>query len=466
MGRNRTSRPPTAASSASTTPPQAIFTLSTSVIWGVNTLFLLDSGLGIFGVMVVNATFSAGQILFEVPTGVIADTIGRRASFLIGIGALVIATLGYVGAAVSSAGGWPVSSSRHVLLGFGFTCQTGAVDAWLVDALDSLGFEGPKDSIFARSGMFNGVAMVVGTLGGGGLGQLDLAVPYYVRAGLTGWPPSPSPCVFMHDVGFAAAAAQVVAVRRRRADTSSHRYQSRMASPGGAAFTLRVADERTLDVVSLLRLAAIRSRAAGPRRPDLGGGRDDGVVRPLRRGRQRPGQAHLASRLGTRPATILSVATAGRAMLATGIGVAGLVVASGAAPGSVRGGDRLLVRLRGARAGIAQPIRQAYLNEHIPSAQRATVLSFDSFFADVGGVGGQLGLGALAQNTSKALAYTVGGVIYSIAVPLYRIAGRASGKRVDLSKCLDDAGDSSACGPPPSSRRQRAKFWRGGVYII
>src|SRR4030067_577350 len=78
----------------------SLFTLSASVIWGVNTLFLLDAGLNIFYVMLVNAPFSAGQIGFEVPTGVIADTVGRRASFLIGIASLAGATLGDVGAAV------------------------------------------------------------------------------------------------------------------------------------------------------------------------------------------------------------------------------------------------------------------------------------------------------------------------------------------------------------------------------
>ena len=76
--------------------------------------------------------------------------------------------------------------------------------------------------------------------------------------------------------------------------------------------------------------------------------------------------------------------------------------------------------------GILGPVRQAYINEHIPSAQRATVLSFDSFFADIGAVGGQLGLGYAAQAASKALAYTVGGAIYFVAVPLYRRAGKAS----------------------------------------
>ena len=91
----------------------------------------------------VNATFSAGQIVFEVPTGVIADTIGRRASFLIGIGSLMIATLGYVGSSVFHWGlaGFILFS---ILLGFGFTCQTGAVDAWMVDALDAKGYSGQQ----------------------------------------------------------------------------------------------------------------------------------------------------------------------------------------------------------------------------------------------------------------------------------------------------------------------------------
>jgi hypothetical protein len=34
-------------------------------------------------VFVANAAFSAGMVPFEVPTGVVADTLGRRMSFLL-----------------------------------------------------------------------------------------------------------------------------------------------------------------------------------------------------------------------------------------------------------------------------------------------------------------------------------------------------------------------------------------------
>jgi hypothetical protein len=60
-----------------------LFTLSASVIWEVNTLFLLDAGLDIFEVFIANAAFTAGMVAFEIPTGVVAHTSGRRRSFLL-----------------------------------------------------------------------------------------------------------------------------------------------------------------------------------------------------------------------------------------------------------------------------------------------------------------------------------------------------------------------------------------------
>ena len=53
-------------------------TLAGSFIWGINTLFLLDAGLDNTQAFTVNAFFTVGEVLFEVPTGVVADTRGRR----------------------------------------------------------------------------------------------------------------------------------------------------------------------------------------------------------------------------------------------------------------------------------------------------------------------------------------------------------------------------------------------------
>src|SRR5918997_3264740 len=47
-------------------------TLAASFIWGINTIFLLDAGLSTLEAFAANAFFTAGMVLFEVPTGVVA----------------------------------------------------------------------------------------------------------------------------------------------------------------------------------------------------------------------------------------------------------------------------------------------------------------------------------------------------------------------------------------------------------
>ena len=116
-------------------------TLATSFIWGINTLFLLDAGLSNTEAFAANAFFSIGMVIFEVPTGVVADTRGRRLSFLLGAATLLLSTLLYLAMWQVQAPfiGWAVAS---ILLGLGFTFFSGATEAWLVDALGATGFRG------------------------------------------------------------------------------------------------------------------------------------------------------------------------------------------------------------------------------------------------------------------------------------------------------------------------------------
>src|SRR3954453_2869900 len=70
-------------------------TLAASFIWGINTLFLLDAGLSNLEAFAANAFFTVGMVLFEVPTGVVADVWGRRISYLLGTVTLSGSTLLY-----------------------------------------------------------------------------------------------------------------------------------------------------------------------------------------------------------------------------------------------------------------------------------------------------------------------------------------------------------------------------------
>src|SRR6187551_3803747 len=70
-------------------------TLAASFIWGINTLFLLDAGLSNMEAFAANAFFTAGMLIFEIPTGVVADTWGRRTSYLLGTITLAASTFLY-----------------------------------------------------------------------------------------------------------------------------------------------------------------------------------------------------------------------------------------------------------------------------------------------------------------------------------------------------------------------------------
>src|SRR3954463_2888544 len=95
-------------------------TLAASLIWGINTIFLLDAGLSNLEAFAANAFFTAGMVLFEVPTGIVADMWGRRVSFLLGTLTLALSTGLYVllWAIEAPFWSWPLSS---LLLGLGFT---------------------------------------------------------------------------------------------------------------------------------------------------------------------------------------------------------------------------------------------------------------------------------------------------------------------------------------------------------
>ena len=176
-------------------------TLAASFIWGINTIFLLDAGLSNLEAFAANALFSAGMVLFEVPTGIVADGVGRRASYLLGTVTLTLSTLLYVYLWEVEAAFWAWAIAS-ILLGLGFTFFSGAVEAWLVDALTATGYEGTLEAIFGKGQIVGGIAMLTGSVAGGFLAaHVSLGFPFVVRSVVLAvmfvvafW--------LMHDVGF------------------------------------------------------------------------------------------------------------------------------------------------------------------------------------------------------------------------------------------------------------------------
>jgi MFS family permease len=87
---------------------------------------------------------------------------------------------------------------------------------------------------------------------------------------------------------------------------------------------------------------------------------------------------------------------------------------------------------------VAGPVRQSYLNDMIPSKQRATVLSFDSLFGSLGGVFIQPALGRAADLWGYGTSLVIGGVIEIIGIP-FLFASRRQHDPADTNKTRDEA---------------------------
>ncbi len=383
-------------------------TFAASFIWGVNTLFLLDAGLSNAEAFAANAFFSAGQVLFEVPTGVVADTRGRRFSFLLGAATLLLATLLYLYMWETEAPfvGWALAS---VLLGLGFTFFSGATEAWLVDALVATGFTGNLESVFGRATAVGGAAMLVGSVTGGVVAQLtSLGVPYLLRAAFLGVTLVVA-FRFMHDIGFTPdrGANPVKAVRtvwNGALDGGLRNPPVRwlmLAAPftTGVGFYVFYAIQPYLlqlygdpNAYSVAGLAAALF---------AGVSMVGGLLVPW------------ARRLFRRRTTALLLGLLADIIILVLIGVSASFVFVIA-----------LLTISSILASIERPLRQAFINGVIPSAQRATVLSFDSLMGSTGGVVIQPVLGRAADVYGYGASYVIAAGIETLAVPFMLLARR------------------------------------------
>ena len=406
-------------------------TVAASFIWGINTLFLLDAGLSNFEAFAANAFFTAGMVVFEVPTGVVADGWGRRVSFLLGTLTLAVSTYLYFLLWQLSAPflWWAVVS---VMLGLGFTFFSGAVEAWLVDALRFSGYEGGLEVVLGRGVMVSGVAMLAGSVAGGVIAQAtNLGVPFLFRVGVLAamfivafW--------LMHDVGFTPERSSHP-LRATRAVLSAS-VENGLKNPPVRYVMLAAPFSAGVGIYVFYALQPYLLELFGdPRAYSIAG-----LAAAIVAGAEVVGGwlAPRIRRLVRKRTTVL--------ILSIGVGALILVLL---------GFTRVfwvalaLLALWSVIDAAGLPVRQAYLNDMIASKQRATVLSFDSLIGSSGGVVVQPLLGRAADASGYAASLAIGGVIQLIAVP-FLLASRRQQARADLANT--PAGTPEQESPPSS----------------
>lgn len=108
----------------------------TPVMIPVLVLFWVDNGLNTFEVYLLQSLFALAVVLLEVPTGMVADRMGKRMSILMGQCTVAVGCLLY---AIS--GGFWSFLLCEVILALGMTLMSGADSALLFDCLKRLGRE-------------------------------------------------------------------------------------------------------------------------------------------------------------------------------------------------------------------------------------------------------------------------------------------------------------------------------------
>jgi MFS family permease len=397
-------------------------TLAASFIWGINTIFLLDAGLTNLEAFAANAFFTAGMVIFEVPTGVVADTIGRRASYLAGTVTLTISTLLYVllWQIEGPFWAWALVSA---LLGLGFTFFSGAVEAWLVDALTATGFDGELEAVFGRGQMVTGAAMLTGSVAGGFVAeQFSLGTPFVLRGVILA-------VMFvvafrlMHDVGFTPAKGGRPLAEMRKIASASIDYGWRVPAvkwlmveslfTGGvgiyAFYALQpyllelYGDPQAYQVAGLVAAIVAGAQILG------------GLAAP-----------HIRRLFHRRTSALISTA----AMSVVTLALIGLVDNFAAVIG--------LTVVWALLFAATMPIRQTYINGMIPSRQRASILSFDSMMSSTGGVWAQPVLGRAADAWGYGTSYVIAAGINSLAIPTL-ILSRRQNAPADTTEISDAA---------------------------
>lgn len=142
--------------------------------------FYQSNSLSMKDIMILQAVYSIAIVVLEIPSGYLADVIGRKKTLIIG------AILGSIGfATYSFSYGLMGFLLAEIILGMGQSCVSGADSALLYDSLQENGKEKHYTRYEGRITSLGNVAEAVAGIIGGLLAGLSLRAPYIGQFAVT-----------------------------------------------------------------------------------------------------------------------------------------------------------------------------------------------------------------------------------------------------------------------------------------
>lgn len=156
----------------------AILSILNSMMLGftsaIYVTFMGHFGLDLFQQSAMNVCFFVTMFVMEIPTGVVADLYGRRVSYLI---SCVLVACGHVIYGCSTTLGGFVTA--EVVLAIGMTFSSGAFKAWFVDRMKHFGHTERLTKVFAQMSYISAIGSIVAAIAGSYMYIIAPSVPWF-----------------------------------------------------------------------------------------------------------------------------------------------------------------------------------------------------------------------------------------------------------------------------------------------
>lgn len=138
--------------------------------------FYVSNGLSATQVFTIQAAYALSVLAFEVPSGYLADVIGRRRTLILGAGLLPAGIAVYA----FTSGFWPFVLAE-VLIAIGNSMRSGSDSALIYDTLIGLGDEARYKMSEGKAFFYSRLASSLAAVLGGALAAASLRLPFYVN---------------------------------------------------------------------------------------------------------------------------------------------------------------------------------------------------------------------------------------------------------------------------------------------
>ena len=150
-----------------------LFSFALSFFFATYAPFLIEKGMNLWQINIINAFFMIFIVLAEMPTGGFADKFGRHHSLTFGCFILSSSFIIYY-----FSDSFVIFILAEVIGAIGQTFISGAAEAWLVDSLNIRKEGELKEKVFRQEMISKSIGVIMGCVAGGFLGNINLSLPW------------------------------------------------------------------------------------------------------------------------------------------------------------------------------------------------------------------------------------------------------------------------------------------------